>query len=1297
MVKRKYVIEIAIVVLILGMLSVAMAITIDSPSDDSINVNNITTDTPMIFKITTSASVNVTWYVNESNHKSDPAVTSSSYSNSSLASAAGYWNVTANVLNSSDESYVGQKTWLWSITAAPVSETAPNFTIQPSHTFNDTSANISFNVNQSNANTTVLYGLNPSALTLENTWQNGSGFGNSRIIQLSGLSPGTQYYYSVYAYNWSNNTLYINSLINNFTTKNPSLPNVSNITIGTPATTTISISFDVNQTDALTSIYYGTDAGSLGSSTSYSTSRSVSLTSLSPGTLYYFSIFAKNGTNQSYISNTTIQNFTTKYPGPTISSNDPSNTTALPLTTGESRNLSITVGSQSGNLNWYENDNTSPLNSTSVNAGEIINYTFSRSTKGTYKITANVSNANGSDTRVWTINVRPTTFSTGNRIWDGSKPNDFGKTYTWTPQSFSGFYYNAKDDVGTENITITLKEYTSRTIETNNLVYSTSPQEVSFAHSGWGKYQVIGFMADKYFAGYTSNTSSTNTRPTTTFSGVSALAQGGLHKVLIDDDTKQTIAVGGSLTLRDGYVLKATDIDLNARTMLLSLLKDGSEVDVSPLSKDETYVYTKTIGGVENLPLIMIRFEDVFSGQELQTAFMKGLFQISEDTTVIRAGDQFGSMKVDSVDLSGIRMKNSGNIGLSKGTTTTVMGDLKIQVANNDSAVRFALTVDRPSNFEVRSTVYKDGIPLEWTPYNFGINIGDKSFGFFYDLDDGVGSETFKLKNKVSGRSIPADDLVYSTTPQEVKFTYNGFGKYQAIGFMADRYFAGYTSNTLPNVITRPTTDFDGISTIANGNLNKVLIDDDTKTTIAVGSTITLQEGYVLKATDIDLNARQMLLSLLKDGTEVDISPLSAGETYIYTKTIGGTEDLPLIMVRFENVFSGQEFQTAFLKGIFQISENPTKIEVGNQFGNMEVTEVSSNSITMSNSGSIGLSKNTNNALMGNIKVKVADNDALRFYFAVDVTPEMIVNQLSIDAPTKVMAGDTLKVKITAGGKAVDNASLSLDTDMGTTDINGELNYTIPKTLKAGTYTITASKTGYERITKSIEIEKYVDLRLSIEAPSKANQYETITIKVLYNGTAMSDATVRFDNTSAGTTDSNGEVSYRLETSGTHSITASKTSYITASTDIDIRAPYSEFKALDINITPNPVFAGEDFVVRSNITNVGTKPDTLPVNLIINDTAVDNRTITLTPGQKVEINFTRQESSVANVTVQVMGQSNLLVVQEKPTNYFYIAAIATGIGAVIIYVLTSKGLLSLEILKQKFGLLSDKFSNLFKK
>ncbi len=1071
----------------------------------------------------------------------------------------------------------------------------------------------------------------------------------------------------------------------------PSPPNISNKAVGIPNENSISISFTVNQTDAKTKIIYGTDATLSNSTTPLDTIRTILLSNLQQATTYYYSIFAYNGTNPTYFSNSTVDSFTTKYPSPKISSIDPPLTPAQEIAVGQQINLTVTIGSlQGGTLNWYENSNTNPLTSKSVNASETVIYYFSRNTSGSYNITANLSNNNGSDIRKWTIKVHPITYNTGNRIWDGERyPDDFSKTYSWTPQSFSGFFYDAKDDVGSENIQI---RSIGRTISKNNIRYSTTPNDVSFAHKDWGKYQVVGFMADKYFAGFKGHTISD---PTNSFDDVSAIAQGELHKVIFDDDTKRTIAVGGTFALKEGYVLQASDIDLNARTMFLRLLKDGTEVDSTPLSKDETYVYKKRVGNTDDLPLILVRFDNVFSGQEFQSAFIKGIFQISEDITQVKSGNQFGNMEVTAVNKDRIEMQNRNDIGLNKGGIIDLMGDLKIIVADND-VLRFALSVDRKGGIEVRSTVFRetDAIPItEWTPYNFGMNVGKTSLGFYYNLDDGLGNEKLTMTQR-NGRVIPENKLIYSTAPDQVNFVHKSWGKYQVVGFMADKYFAGFKGHT----ISDPTNSFDDISAIAQGELHKIVIDDDTKRTIAVGGTLALQEGYVLQASDIDLNARTMFLRLLKDGTEVDSTPLSKDETYVYKKRVGNVDDLPLILVRFDNVFSGQEFQSAFIKGIFQLSENATTVKVGDKYGRMEVTAVNKDKIEMENSGDIGLDSNKNEVLMGNIRMKVADNSStLRFHFAVDVTDDMIVNQLVIGAPKKVMAGDTLKVKVTAGGKAVDNSSLTLDTDMGTTNKDGEVNYTIPKTLKAGTYTITATKTGYEKATLNIDIEKYVDYRLSIEMPSKANQYETIKINVSWNNTAMSGAAVLFDNTSVGTTDSNGEVSYRLETSGTHSITASKTSYIPVSRDIDIRAPYSEFKALDINVTPNPVFTGDNFVVRSNITNSGTKSDTLPVDLIINGTVVDNRTITLTPGEKVEINFTRQEAAVSNVTVEIMGQSNLLVVQKKPINYLLIAAIATVIGAVIIYVLTSKGLLSLELLKQKFEVLSDKISNLFKK
>jgi len=1298
MVNRKYVLGFTILVLIFGFIINAVGIQ-NVPSGDRGSVTNNSGE-PRTFSITitdnTPVNNTVKWYINGSkNGSTENDVT---LSNRTFTKNAGHYNITvisANASNASDSDFTE---WLWIVTDAAPGETAPTITTSTADPL-DTSANISFTVNQSNSASKVKYGTNPSLSngTLWSEWKNSS---LSRKIMLSDLTKNTTYFYSVYAYNESNQSLYTNSSIDSFTTLNPTAPNISTPTEDEPTTTSVNISFNVNQSDAKTNIKYGLNE-SLLQSTDIGTSKKIQLSGLTEGTKYYYSVFAYNNTNQSFQSNSTIKIFTTTYPGPTIVNPkiDDQNIASITITVGQSINLTVTIGNQSGNLTWYENnDYTAPLKPKKpVVPSEPVDYTFSSDTPRTYTITANITNLNGSSTRAFTIKNRPTTFSTGNRIWDGSKPDEFDLIYSWTPQSFSGFYYNAKDNVGTENITITMNRYDSTSIEKNKLTYSTTPEDVSFTFSGFGKYQVIGFMAEKYFAGYTDKTFISNTKPSTKFDGISTVAQNQLHKVLIDDEIKRTISVGGTIALKEGYVLKAKDIDLNARQMLLSVLKDGNEVDATPLSAGETYVYSKTVGDVDNLPLIIVRFDSVFSGQETQAAFLKGMFQVSEDATKVETGNQFGNMEVKSASKDGIRMENSGSIGLSKGTTASIMGDMKIIVANNASVVRFALSVEKTGDFEVRSTAYlnvTDPI-MKWTPYNFGMNIGKTSIGFYYDLDDGVGNETLTLLHKVSNgsRSIPKDDLVYSTTPQEVKFVYTGFGNYQVIGFMADKYFAGYTSNTKPD----PTTNIGEISTLANNNLHKVLIDDDTKRTISVGGTIALKEGYVLKATDIDLKGRTMLLSLLKDGSEVDTTPLSAGQTYVYAKKVGNTDNLPLIMVRFETVFSGEEVQAAFLKGMFQISENPITVETGDKFGKMDVTSVTNNKIEMSNDGTISLDKNKNDVLMGNLKLKVADNDALRFYFAVDVTADMIENQLLIDAPAKAMAGDNLNIKVTAGGKAAENASLALDTDMGTTNMNGSLNYSIPKTLKNGSYTITATKSGYEKATKTIEIEKYVDYRLSIEAPSNANQYETIKIKVLYNGTAMSGASVIFDNTSIGSTDSNGEVNYKLETSGTHSITASKQSYIMVSRDIEIRAPYSEFKALDINITPNPVFTSEDFVVKSNITNVGTKSDTIPVDLIINGSAVDNRSVTLAAGEKVEINFTRNEAIAANITVDIMGQSNLLIVQQKPTNYLLIAAIATGIGAVIIYVLTSKGLLSLEILKQKFGLLSQKFNLLFKK
>ncbi len=820
--------------------------------------------------------------------------------------------------------------------------------------------------------------------------------------------------------------------------------------------------------------------------------------------------------------------------------------------------------------------------------------------------------------------IGPVDAASGNRVWK----EGMSTTYTWNSHSFAGFYYNLDENLGTEKLTITDID---RTIEEGDLTYTTMPIEVDFEYSKFGKYQVIGFMADKYFAGYARNS---------VISGndvISTLGKSQLHKVLLDDEEKRVINEGGTLTLKDGYVLKMTEVDISAGPgqIWVTLLKDGDEVDSDVVSGKDNYIYSTKLGGVSDVPVLAVHFDSVFRGREVNAAFIRGIFQISESFTQVKSGERYGELEISSISSGGIDMSNRNSLSLSPGNTVDLVGNLKIIVADS-STLRFALSVERTGAFEMRGTIYPTA--TEWNPMNFGLNIGGTNLGFYYDMDNDVGKERLKIES-ISGRTIPEGKLRYSTTAEEVSFDYPKFGTYQIIGFMADKYFAGFTANS---VISNKETK----STLGRLQLHKVLLDDDTKRTLSEGSTLTLKDGYVLKIKDVDIGAGegQVLISLLKDGDEVDSDVITGSDNYLYIKKLGSLDEIPVIAVHFDAVFRGREVNAAFARGVFQISESFTSVKPGDRFGAMEVDTVNAGSIEMVNENSIDLSSGNTVELFGNISFKVANSDDVRFYPFVYVTPDMISSQLLIDAPLKATAGEAIKVKVTAGGKPVEDAFISINSDMGQTDIDGVLNLTLKKTMKGGTYNITATKLGYEKTSKELVVLGYVENRLSIDAPAKGNQLGNITIRVLNKDQPVAGASVSFDDKDIGVTDENGELNYMLEDSGMHTIYASMTGFAKVARDIEVRVPFAEFKALDISVN-NVVFSNEKAEIKTNITNIGTKAATLPVGLIVNNTEIYSMPVNLAAGE----------------------------VKEAPFNIFLVLGIIIVIGAVIIYMLTAKG------------------------
>ncbi|KAF5427702.1 S-layer protein, partial [Candidatus Methanomarinus sp.] len=366
-----------------------------------------------------------------------------------------------------------------------------------------------------------------------------------------------------------------------------------------------------------------------------------------------------------------------------------------------------------------------------------------------------------------TIKVNSKTYNSGNRIWDENE--GLSTTYEWTPQSFSGFYYNLDTDEGKENLTIT---NIKRSIDDGKIEYVTEPIVKEFECNSFGNYSVIGFMAERYFAGYEKGSIMND--------GFSLLDEEILSRVLIDDDESQMIKSGIPLVLEEGYEFRVTEYAASGDDVMVALFKDGESIYETILSEGSTFTYEKDMGSADDIPIIALHVDTVFRGMETSTISIDGIFQISDDFINVEDGDEFGLMEIDGVDSGQITMVNSNDVSLKKGKTFNLMGKINIEVGNCDE-LRFALAVDtsEPGTYELRGTVTQDE-KYTWTPLNFE--------GLLYDMDSGDKKETLYIeRHGIDDRGISPGDLSYNTSPISMNFEYSGWNDYESIGFMGEK------------------------------------------------------------------------------------------------------------------------------------------------------------------------------------------------------------------------------------------------------------------------------------------------------------------------------------------------------------------------------------------------------------------------------------------------------------------------------------------------------------------------------
>jgi|WetSurMetagenome_2_1015567.scaffolds.fasta_scaffold00690_8 S-layer protein (TIGR01567 family) len=578
---------------------------------------------------------------------------------------------------------------------------------------------------------------------------------------------------------------------------------------------------------------------------------------------------------------------------------------------------------------------------------------------------------------------------------------------------FSGFYYDIDDDLGTESLTLNFNgERLDGDSTPRGARYRTDAEDCSFQFKDWGWYRLIGFVGDAYFAGYSSQEYSGDQPYLYKISEDDSLLDDGvLLKVLMDDDEERMISSSRPLKLQEGYELRLKSVDIDGDKAYLELYKDGSLADekvVMPSLQDasmaeKTYYFNKSFedqgDSGRNIVIIGVHFKNAYRSSEGDAATVNGVFQVSDQPLRIRTNNQYGNMTVTEVTQDSIIIENADRtISLNKNQNIPLMMDIFIKTADQDftelDPLRFYIyrKITEPGIHEVRGKAAEvvDGRTTTWDAENFP--------GFFYDLDENLGSEEISIttsSGEGSGQAYPGE-IVYKTRAQEMSLKEDIWGKYYSLGFMGENYFAGYVEDSADSARSLLWSSSDDRNLMAGEILCKVLIDnDDELMPFAAGSVVGLEEGYALLIKGVDVDGKKVHVALRKDNSDLDEKVIVLDEdmgTYLFRAPIGSGDrnKIVTIAVHFKNAYHATEADMATVDGIWQISDRPLSIRDGLDFDEMAIKRIDSKegemAIEMSNDDAIGLRGGKKIKLMGDFYIKTSDQDEvdqskpLRYY-----------------------------------------------------------------------------------------------------------------------------------------------------------------------------------------------------------------------------------------------------------------------------------------------------------------------------
>ena len=840
----------------------------------------------------------------------------------------------------------------------------------------------------------------------------------------------------------------------------------------------------------------------------------------------------------------------------------------------------------------------------------------------------------------------------GSNVWD--QDQNMPSTYTWTPKIYSGLWYDIDKDIQTENITLSIS-VSDRQINAENAEYITEAKSNRFSYANWGSYRVIGWQGEPYFAGYTQSASGNNSTAQFAKSNISTLTDEKIYKVLSDTNAEKKIGSGGTLNLENGYVIRVSEMDESRNEFKLILEKGGSAVKSEIVSSNSTFVYEKTLGNAENVPIAVIHIKEVSGGETV----IDGIFQISETAVDVNVNKKIDAMEIKSVNGTAIIMKNPSSIKLDAGKKIALMGYVKIDVKNTTN-LKFELVSDPKTSYENkypnRGTVHDNSSVKTWNGMSF------KGFAYDYQNRTEIENLTFKAGGSIP-RTLQVGDITYQTNAYNRTFNYSEWGSYQLIKLGGDEYFAGYTKYNPSD--KNNTTGFAATNAglLDSGRASRILINGNENRDYSANSTVNLEEGYSLQignSTDDKIN-----LILKKNGTTVKEATVSENNDFVYETEINGTT-IPLISIRILTI----ETNSVKIGGVFQISASPVDVSIGKTVGNMRIEYTGKNALMFVNKDIVELSKGKDVVLMENLSLHVADSDDLRFFpFGGTASNTTVIEKLRIEVPETIAPYQEITVKVSyqdsSSWKSLAGASVKVNGEtVGETDSAGAIKYTLKN---SGSYEFRAEKSGYQEAVIKKETTGE-GKELFIEIPDFLFSEDAFHIYVKdKDNKNIPGAAIYKNNVHIGTTNDNGFINVTADsTPGTYALTASLSGYKPASRSMEVLEYGPYFTVASVSI-PEETYANRTVKILMTVTNVGKENATQEFEIKAGD-VTDVKKIKLNVGESKNITFNYKPNSAGTETITAGNKTYTLNVIEKPKTELPWKWIILGGGLLIIII-----------------------------